>query len=125
MTTTKPAIATRDASDALQQLFAVTVEFERWWNEEESEDRLVDGVHAELTNHRVLMEFFDFFAQNHGGLSEAQRRALGAWVSEAVATDDDLGVAVATCFLRNCRDVHLERVLAPYLSASAKAKSRA
>ena len=125
--TTKPGRepAQRDAPDVLLQLCALSADFESWWSDEETEEHLVDGVHSELTNHRLLMEFFDYFAKNHQALTEEQRRSLGAWVSEAVVLDDDLGEAVTVCFLRNCREAHLHRVLAPYLSSHATAKSHA
>ena len=122
---TKIGKAQRDPSDALRQLCDVAVDFERWWSEEETEDRLVDGVHSDLTHHRLLMEFFDFFAANHRSLNEQQLRSLGAWLNEAVAVDDDLCDAVATCFLQNCREQNLDRSLAPFLSAHTRAKPHA
>jgi hypothetical protein len=115
----------RGPADSLRALCAIFPEFERWWNEEETEDGLVDGVHCELTNHRVLMELVDFFAKHHRSFTEKQLRSLGAWVNEAVTIDDDLGNAVTTCFLEHCRKLRLDRVLAPYLSRQSKGKSHA
>ena len=122
---TSPGKPPRDPAAALRQLCHISVAFERWWNDEETEDRLVDGVHTDLTNHRLLMEFFDFFANTHRSFTEAQLRSLGAWLNEAIAIDDDLGDAVLSCFLQNCRDQHLDHSWAPYLSARARAKSHA
>ena len=121
---TTPVTVQRDPSAALRQLCILCPAFERWWGDEETEDRLVDGVHSELTHHRLAIEFLDFFAKNHATLTRQQVRALGGWVNEAVAVDDELGEAVASCFLRHYREQHLGRVLSPYLSAQAKAKSR-
>jgi hypothetical protein len=114
----------RGPLDALRELCSIFPEFERWWNEEEAEDSLVDGVHLELTNHRVLMEFLGYFAKRHGSFTEQQWRSFGAWVNEAVGVDDDLENAVSTCFLEHCRALRLNRILAPYLSPQAKRKSR-
>ena len=122
---TRPQKAPRDPAAALRQLCDISVAFERWWNDEETEDRLVDGVHSDLTNHRLLMEFFDFFANGHRSFTEPQLQLLGAWLNEAIALDDDLSDAVSSCFLRNCREQQLDQSLAPFLSARARAKSHA
>ena len=117
--------AQREPAEALRQLCTLCPDFESWWNDEEVEDRLVDGVHSELTHHRLAMEFLDYCAGNHTTLSQQQLHAVGAWLNDAVAHDDELGEAVTTCFLHNCRAHHLDRVLAPYLSRQAKAKTHA
>ena len=114
----------RDPADALQQLCAIFGDFQRYWNEEEAEDAMVDGVHAAWTNHRLLMEFLDFFAQQHGSVTEQQMQLLGDWVNQAVTLNDDLANAVTTCFLGHAREMHVNQILAPYLSAQAKAMAR-
>ena len=90
---TTTVTAQREPAEALRQLCTLCPDFERWWNDEEVEDRLVDGVHAELTHHHLAMEFLDYCAGNHATLNEQQLRAIGAWLSDAVAHDDALGDA--------------------------------
>src|ERR1044072_549721 len=52
-------------------------------------------------------------------------RRFGDWISKAVAVDGHIENAVSTCFLEHTRQVKINRVLAPYLSPVAKAKSHA
>ena len=122
---TTSVTAQREPAEALRQLCTLCPDFERWWNDEEVEDRLVDGVHAELTHHHLAMEFLDYFAGNHVTLNQQQLHSVGAWLSDAVARNDELAEAVTTCFLHNCREQHLDGVLAPFLSPQAKARTRA
>ena len=122
---TTTVTAQREPAEALRQLCTLCPDFERWWNDEEVEDRLVDGVHAELTHHHLAMEFLDYCAGNHATLNEQQLRSVGAWLNDAVAHEDELGEAVTNCFLQNCREKNLDRVFAPYLSRQAKAKAHA
>lgn len=113
----------RRPQDTLRELCALFPEFETWWNEEEIEDGLVDGVHRELTHHHLMMEFLDFFGKRHGSFTEKQLRSLGEWVNRAVSVGDDLENAVSTCFLEHSHQARIDRVLAPYLSRQAKGKS--
>jgi hypothetical protein len=111
--------------DTLRQLWELFPDFEDWWKEEETEDVLVDGVHCELTHHRVMMEFLGFFAKHHKSFTEKQLRSFGDWVNRVVSRNDDLENAVSTCFLEHSHQVRIDRILAPYLSRQAKGKSHA
>lgn len=115
----------RRPQNALRELCELFPGFENWWNEEETEDALVDGVHRDLTHHHLMMEFLDFFAKHHRSFTEKQLRSFGAWVSSAVSVGDDLENAVSTCFLEHSRQAGIDRVLAPYLSRQAKGKPHA
>ena len=123
--TTQPVTTQRDPSDALRELCTIAPGFKSWWDEEEAEDRMVDGVHSDLTHHRLMIEFLDFFAKQHASFTAQQLRSLGTWVNQAVVVQDELGTAVATSFLQHSREVHVNKVLAPYLSAQAKGRSHA
>ena len=111
--------------DTLRQLWELFPDFEDWWKEEETEDVLVDGVHCELTHHRVMMEFLGFFAKHQRSFTEKQLRSFGDWVNRVVSLDDDLENAVSTCFLQHSHQARIDRILAPYLSRQAKRKSHA
>jgi hypothetical protein len=121
---TKHVKPQRDPADALQELCGMFAEFDRWWKDEEAEDAMVDGVHSALTHHRLLMEFLDFFAQQHGSFTEQQLRLLGGWVNQAVAMNDELANAVSSAFLGHSRELNVHQVLAPYLSPQAKDKAQ-
>jgi len=71
-----------------------------------------------------MTEFLTYFSTSQAQLSEKQLQQLADWINEAVSTDGDLENAVSTCFLEHMRQVRINRVLKPYLSQQAKAKSR-
>lgn len=79
----------------------------------------------ELNLHRVMMLFAQYFGANGNRFSEKQLRRLGEWLSSAVSTPGELENAVSTCFLEHIRQLRVNRLLAPYLSKSAKDKSHA
>ena len=113
--------------DTLRSLCEVFPSFAESWADEEAppEDGLVDGVWYEWTHHRVMAEFLDYFSINHSQFTEKQLKWLGEWLNDAVSVDGDLENAVSTCFLEHIPQVKINRVLAPYLSRVAKAKSHA
>ena len=106
------------AEAALQFLASTDPAFRVWWDE---------AGHSpdETTVHRVLSEFAEHFSRAHRDYAPRQLKALGFWLSEAVATEGPLENAVATCFLEHSRQLKVDRVLAPYLSKAARDKSRA
>jgi hypothetical protein len=61
---------------------------------------------------------------NHGSFTEKQLPTFGNWVNSAVSIGDDLENAVSTCFLGHAKQVSINRVLGPHLSAAAKRKMR-
>jgi hypothetical protein len=112
--------------DTLHRLCEIFPTFADWWAKEEAppEDGLVDGIYYQWTHHRVMTEFLTYFSTSQAQLSEKQLQQLADWINEAVSTNGDLENAVSTCFLEHMRQVRINRVLKPYLSQQAKAKSR-
>jgi len=109
--------------ETLRQLCEVFPSFGIWWEQEEAsppEDGLVDGVYYEWTHHAVLRQFLSYFSTNHESFTERQLQRFGAWVDNAIAQKGDLENAVSTCFLEHARQVKINLVLAPYLSANVK-----
>jgi hypothetical protein len=100
---------------ALAELSSLFPEFGRWWNEEEVEDGLVDGVHLEPTPHHVMMEFLGFCAKRHASFSARQLDRLGEWIDAALGTGGELARAVRACFLANSHRAGIDPVLAPRL----------
>ena len=110
--------------ETLRQLCDLFPSFGAWWEKEEEglppEDGLVDGVYFEWSHHAVLRQFLLYFSTNHQSFTPRQLQRFGTWVDNAIATRNDLENAVSTCFLEHMRQVKINRVLAPYLSANAK-----
>jgi hypothetical protein len=79
----------------------------------------------ELTLHRVMSLFAQYFGVNGSRFSEKQLRRLGEWLSSAVSVPGELENAVSTCFLEHARQLKVNRLLTPYLSKLAKEKSHA
>ena len=79
----------------------------------------------ELSLHRVILIFAQYFGANHRRFSLTQLRRLGDWLSAAVVAEGALENAVSTCFLEHMRQLKVNRVLAPHLSQLAKEKSHA
>jgi hypothetical protein len=111
--------------ETLRQLSDLFPGFDDWWKDENTlaADGSVDDVHYEWTHHDVMRQFLGFFGQHHNSFTEAELRGLGEWVNRAVVEEDAVENAVATCFLEHMRQVGINRVLAPYLSRTAKQKS--
>jgi hypothetical protein len=102
--------------DTTKFLVALDSAFETELEVEESE---------ELTLHRVMSLFAQYFGANGSRFSEKQLRRLGEWLSSAVSVPGELENAVSTCFLEHTRQLKASRLLAPYLSKLAKEKSHA
>ena len=113
--------------ETLGQLCEIFPRFADEWAGESAptEDGMLDGVYYEWTHHSVLRAFLGYFANNQESFDELQVSALGSWINNAVLVDGDLENAVSTCFLEHVRQVKVERLLWPYLSRRAKAKSYA
>ena len=79
-----------------------------------------EGPPEQFTHHQVMRIFAEYFAANHRSFSEKQLRALGDWLSDAVAAGGEIENAVSTCLLEHSRQLKVNRVLAPYLSRQAK-----
>jgi len=109
-------LAPRSLEDTTQFLVALDSAFETELEVEEPED---------LTLHRVMMLFAQYFGSNGSRFSEKQLRRLGEWLSCAVSVPDVLENAVSTCFLEHTRQLKVHKLLAPHLSKLAKEKSHA
>lgn len=80
-------------------------------------------VHDEApTFHSVLIGFSSFRLASS---SEAQLRGLGELVGAAVAAGGPLANAFETCLLEHQRQIGAEQALRPYLSKTARERSRA
>lgn len=112
--------------ETLTQLYTIFPTFVASWAEEEAPaaDGLVDGVYYEWTHHAVLRNFLEFFASNRESFTAKQLQTFGEWVNRAVSKEDELENAISTCFLEHAKQVGINRAIAPYLSANAKAKLR-
>ncbi len=74
------------------------------------------------TFHSVLIGFSSYPLASS---SEAQLRDFGALINAAVAAGGPLGNAFETCLLEHLCQIHAERALRPYLSKTAREKTKA
>jgi len=113
--------------DTLRRLCELFPTFASWWEGEGAppEDGLIDGVYYESTHHRVLAEFCDYFVENHRSFKEQQLKEFGAWIEEAILAGGEVENAVSTCFLEHVRQLRVEPLLRPYLSAQGRSRTHA
>jgi hypothetical protein len=88
-------------------------------------DIVQDVEESHVSLHTVVRHFNDYFGATRIEPSDRQLASLGQLLSEAVAVDDILENAVATCLLEHLHQVGRYRSLAPYLSKRTKARTRA
>lgn len=74
------------------------------------------------TFHSVLLGFSSFPLASP---SEPQLRDFGALVSAAVVAGGSLGNAFETCLLEHLHQIRAERALRPYLSKTARERTKA
>ena len=101
----------QELQDALCQVFP---DFKPQWDDNEP-----------LTYHALLLEFTPHFGKAASTYSERQLRAFGDIVNRSIASGGTLENAVSTCFLEHMHQINVRKVLGPYLSREAKAKSHA
>ena len=102
----------------LDRLVALFPDFRAYWDDPGNCFREDDGA---FTLHGVFAEFTGFFRQLHSSLSAERVAALGAFVSECMASADaDLDNAAATCFVENIAGDECDRELARHLSGEAR-----
>ena len=103
----------------LDSLFKIFPTFEDWWNAG------TPGASDEPLGYEGIMsDLLTFLATTHRqSFSEQQVRRLSDWLNDTVLRPDALGTAISESFLEPARDVSVWRVLAPFLSRQAKAKS--
>jgi hypothetical protein len=116
------AVDTTSPEQALEFLFTLFPAFEQEWR---ADDPGYEPSSGELTYHRIMFEFTQYFGGVAHSLTENQLKQFGAWVNVAVSKDGPLENAVSTCFLEHMHQVKVNRLLRPYLSNEAKGKSHA
>lgn len=94
------------------------------------EDRDVTGELKEAQTaehglHYVMRRFAEFFSTSGEEISDRQLRALGYLLNASVTVDDVLENAVSTCLLEHLRQMNRYKLIAPYLSKTAKRKAHA
>ena len=104
--------------ELLSQLTALFPEFGPYWDDPGNCFRNDDGSY---TMHGVFSEFTSFFREQSARLTSDQLVALGAFVSECMASlDSDLGNAAATCFVENIAGEDYAEELALSLKGAAR-----
>jgi len=73
--------------------------------------------------HAVMHSFSTWFGGDPTSMTPEQLNGLAMLLNQAVSVDDDLENAVSTCFLEHLRQIKGYKMLAPYLSATAKRKT--
>jgi hypothetical protein len=75
--------------------------------------------------HCVMSLFTVYLGANRGSFSDGAFRNLGNLINEAVSLDDVLENAVSTCLLEHLGQIRAYKLLSPYLSKKAKARTYA
>jgi hypothetical protein len=111
---TRTAYAPQAILDRLVTLFP---EFAPCWHDPKNLFRQEDGA---FTQCGVFCEFSHFFRDRYEQLLPERVAALGAFISECVASsDNELSDAAATCFLENVAAERFSREFERHLSGSA------
>ncbi len=101
--------------DGISSLFP---EFAVYWGDPSNCFRADD---RSFTLHGVFSEFTEFFREHYEVLPPERVAALGAFVSECMASaDPDLDNAAATCFVENIAGEACDRDLALLLTGGAQ-----
>ena len=103
----------------LLQLQQLLPGFDHPWEEDDQWPGLGRSFHA------VALDLTDYFPAHCLSLTERQLLAFAAWINGMVGAGGDLENAVATCFLEHSGQIGVYKVLAPHLTALAKASARA
>src|SRR5690349_4136355 len=107
----------------LERLVALFPDFAAVWDDPDNCFRDEDGS---FTLHGVFSEFTGFFRECYETLPPDRVAALGAFVSESMASADaDLDNAAATCFVENIAGEPCGRDLARHLAGPAREYYRA
>ena len=77
------------------------------------------------TFHSVLIGFSPFLRETLASSSQAQLRRFGELVSAAVEAGGLLANAFETCLLEHLHQIRAERALRPYLSKTARERTKA
>lgn len=97
----------------IDRLVAIFPEFRPYWEAKN---------YGSFTLHGVFVVFTSFFYERHELLLADRVAALGTFVSECMAPDDDnlLDNAAATCFVENIAGMPCNHRISPYLTGPAR-----
>ena len=102
----------------LDRLVALFPDFRAYWDDPGNCFRNDDGS---FSLHGAFAEFTSFFRERHKSLPSGRIAALGAFVSDCIASaDGDLNNAAATCFVENVAGEDCDRELARHLVGEAR-----
>ncbi|CAG7855901.1 hypothetical protein MCAMS1_00202 [biofilm metagenome] len=79
--------------------------------------------HGGLTYHSIMSSFSYYFSRS--SFTEKQLKKLGDFINQSVINEDSIENAISTGFLEHLRQINKYALIAPYLSALAKRKTRA
>jgi hypothetical protein len=103
--------------ELLDRLGGLFPDFRACWDDASNCYRSDDGS---FTLHGVFSEFTDFFRERYASLPPSRIEALGAFVSDCMASGGtDLDNATGTCFLENIAGEPCSRGLGQNLSGQA------
>jgi hypothetical protein len=108
--------------EPMQLLRSIQGIFPQFGEEEDVVEDVRDA--GDIGLHCVMGHFVDFFVENHSQFTDRQLASLGELLNEAVAVNDNLENAVATCMLEHLRQINGYKALSPYLSQTAKDKTK-
>ncbi len=109
--------------ELLDHLVALFPGFRACWDDPGNCFRDDDGA---FSLHGVFAEFSSFFRQRHESLLPDRVAALGAFVSDCMASADaNLDNAAATCFVENVAGEDCDRELGRHLVGEARTYWRA
>jgi hypothetical protein len=112
-------VAPETPEEMLQQLQLLLPGLDHPWEEEDQ------WPGSGRTFHAVARDLTDYFPACCLSLTETQLRAFAAWINGMVQAGGDLENAISTCFLEHSGQMGVYKVLAPHLTALAKASARA
>jgi len=102
----------------LAQLQAIFPAFEHSWDAD-----AWPGMSR--TYHSVVNELTEYVPSTLKACSETQVQEFASWLNGSVLAGGDVENAVSTCFLEHSHQLKVYALLAPHLSALAKARTHA
>ena len=112
-------VAPETPEGMLQQLQELLPGFDHSWEDEDQWPGLGRSFHA------VSGGLTDYFKVHCPSLTQRQLAAFAVWINGMVESGGRLENAVSTCFLEHSDQLGFYKVLAPHLTALAKASARA
>lgn len=112
-------VAPETPEEMLQQLQKLLPGFDHSWEDEDQWPGLRRSFHA------VSGDLTDYFKAHCLSLTQRQLAAFADWINCMVEVGGHWENAVSTCFLEHSGQLGFYKVLAPHLTAMAKASARA